>query len=384
MSCSAAFSDVSLCCLLRRLYDASLLWCLVAFPDAVLLPCQPPPLIPFCYLRQCLALVPHVLRRLCDTSLEPLQWSRPPAVLSGTDVSLWMHVSPIRYLLLDLVKDRYHLLPCRPLILPLDESLIRCLLLNLFDYRDHLLPSQPAMSPSRCVANPLSAAALSTKVISIFLLNVSHPLSFFLSSFFAVSGFDYFVCLLLSFFSLAGGLRLMSFASFYFTSYASFLFSLQFRFSLHFHVSLSFLLAGVSRTSSWAARFIIFVLLPFVPLSCLASRIHKNKSTQHHTLGSGTAEFQVTWFPKLREGTYLVKNARAHFEYRKTMQEKAQPCASFWRKNLRPKWVRFLVIGAPIVDYVDLLLYHLTFLPLCNLSASFREEKRKKKHDKTV
>ena len=111
---------------------------------------------------------------------------------------LLLDVSPIRYLLLNLVKDRDHLLPCQPLILPLDESLIRCLLLNLFDDCNHLLPCQPAMSPSRCVANPLSAAALSTKVISIFLLNVSHPLSFFLSSFFAVSGFDYFVCLLLS------------------------------------------------------------------------------------------------------------------------------------------------------------------------------------------
>ena len=37
------------------------------------------------------------------------------------------------------------------------------------------------------------------------------------------------------------------------------------------------------------------------------SRVHKNKSMQHHTLRSGTAEFQVTWPPKLREGTYLVK-----------------------------------------------------------------------------
>ena len=78
----------------------------------------------------------------------------------------------------------------------------------------------------------------------------------------------------------------------------------------------------------------------------LLSRVHKNKSMQHHTLGSGTAEFQVTWPPKLREGTYLVKNVRARFEYRKTiaahekqviMQEKAQPCASLWRKTLRPK-----------------------------------------------
>ena len=114
---------------------------------------------------------------------------------------------------------------------------------------------------------------------------------------------------------------------------------------------------------------------------------------QHHTLGSGTAEFQVTWPPKLREGTYLVKNVRARFEYRKTiaahekqviMQEKAQPCASLWRKTLRPNRVRILAIDAPIVDYVCLPLYHLTFLPLCNLSASFREEKRKKKRDKRV
>ena len=63
------------------------------------------------------------------------------------------------------------------------------------------------------------------------------------------------------------------------------------------------------------------------------------------------------------------------------MQEKAQPCASLWRKTLRPKWVRFLAID---VDYVCLPLYHLTFLPLYNLSATFREEKRKKKRDKRV
>ena len=65
------------------------------------------------------------------------------------------------------------------------------------------------------------------------------------------------------------------------------------------------------------------------------SRVHKNKSMQHHTLGSGTAEFQVTWLPKLRKGTYLVKNVWAHFKYRKTiaahekqviMQEKAHAC----------------------------------------------------------
>ena len=30
----------------------------------------------------------------------------------------------------------------------------------------------------------------------------------------------------------------------------------------------------------------------------LQSWVHKNKSMQHHTLGSGTAEFQVTWLPK--------------------------------------------------------------------------------------
>ena len=123
-------------------------------------------------------------------------------------------------------------------------------------------------------------------------------------------------------------------------------------------------------------------------LSCLWSRVHKNKSMQHHTLGSGTAEFQVTWPPKLREGTYLVKNVRARFEYRKTiaahekqviMQEKAQPCASLWRKTLLPKRVRFLAIDAPIVDYVCLPLYHLTFLgsyqPLCEFSWRKKKEK---------
>ena len=120
----------------------------------------------------------------------------------------------------------------------------------------------------------------------------------------------------------------------------------------------------------------------------ISTRVHKNKSMQHHTLRSGTAEFQVTWPPKLREGTYLVKNVRARFEYRKTiaahekqviMQEKAQRCASLWRKTLRPKRVRFLAIDAPIVDYVCLPLYHLTFLgsyqPLCEFSWRKKKEK---------
>ena len=124
----------------------------------------------------------------------------------------------------------------------------------------------------------------------------------------------------------------------------------------------------------------------------ILTRVHKNKSMQHHTLGSGTAEFQVTWPPKLREGTYLVKNVRARFEYRKTiaahekqviMQEKAQPCASLWRKTLRPKRVRFLAIDAPIVDCVCLPLYHLTFFgsyqPLCEFSWRKKKEKARKK-----
>ena len=116
----------------------------------------------------------------------------------------------------------------------------------------------------------------------------------------------------------------------------------------------------------------------------MAPRVHKNKSMQHHTLGSGTAEFQVTWPPKLREGTYLVKNVRAPFEYRKTIaahekqvirQEKAQPCASLWRKTLRPKRVRFLAIDAPIVDYVC----HLTFLGSYQLLCEFSWRKKKEK-----
>ena len=65
------------------------------------------------------------------------------------------------------------------------------------------------------------------------------------------------------------------------------------------------------------------------------------------------------------------------------MQEKAQPCASLWRKTLRPKRVRFLAIDAPIVDYVCLPLYHLTFLgsyqPLCEFSWRKKKEKARKK-----
>ena len=56
----------------------------------------------------------------------------------------------------------------------------------------------------------------------------------------------------------------------------------------------------------------------------------------------------------------------------------ARKGTSSWRKTLQPKRVRFLANDAPIVDYVCLPLHHLTFLPLCNLSSIFREEKRKK------
>ena len=119
---------------------------------------------------------------------------------------------------------------------------------------------------------------------------------------------------------------------------------------------------------------------------CVVSRVHKNKSMQHHTLGSGTAEFQVTWLPKLRKGTYLVKNVRARFEYRKTiaahgkqviMQEKALA------RDVRlctPRESVFLQTTLPLLT----MCVYLTFLPLCNLSAIFREEKRKKKRDKRV
>ena len=47
-------------------------------------------------------------------------------------------------------------------------------------------------------------------------------------------------------------------------------------------------------------------------------------------------------------------------------------------KTLHPKRVRFLN-DAPIAEYVYLPSHHLTFLPLCNLSAIFREEKKKEK-----
>ena len=67
-----------------------------------------------------------------------------------------------------------------------------------------------------------------------------------------------------------------------------------------------------------------------------------------------------------------------------TMQEEAQPCASWWGKTLCPKRVRFLAVDTPIVEYVCLPLNHPTFFHLCNLSASFREEKWKKTYDKRV
>ena len=117
-------------------------------------------------------------------------------------------------------------------------------------------------------------------------------------------------------------------------------------------------------------------------------RAHKNKSMQHHTLGSGTAEFQVTWPPKLREGTYLVKKCTSTLwvskDHRRAWKtghnvRKGAACASLWRKTPRPKRVRFLAIDAPIVDYVCLPFYHLTFLgsfqPLCKFSWRKKKEK---------
>ena len=58
------------------------------------------------------------------------------------------------------------------------------------------------------------------------------------------------------------------------------------------------------------------------------------------------------------EGTYLVKNVRARFEYRKTigahekqviMQEDTQPCSSWWCKTLCPKRILFLQLTLPLL-----------------------------------
>ena len=98
--------------------------------------------------------------------------------------------------------------------------------------------------------------------------------------------------------------------------------------------------------------FLYFFYLFFLPLFfvVLSSRFHylhllSNKFSLSSNVTSG--------------GTYLVKNVRARFEYRKTIaahekqvkrQEEAQTCARWWRKTRGPKRVSFLAIDAPIVD----------------------------------
>ena len=119
-------------------------------------------------------------------------------------------------------------------------------------------------------------------------------------------------------------------------------------------------------------------------LTTLIARVHKNKSMQHHTLGSGTAEFQVTWPPKLREGTYLVKNVRARFEYRKTiaalekqviMQEKALACDVRLHAPSESVFLQSTLQSLTMC----VCLYHLTFLrsyqPLCEFSWRKKKEK---------
>ena len=58
---------------------------------------------------------------------------------------------------------------------------------------------------------------------------------------------------------------------------------------------------------------------------------------------------------------------------------RGETCASWWRKTLRPKRVRFLAIDAPIVDRVDLSFKKSNFLtlmhPLCEFS--WRKQKGK-------
>ena len=60
------------------------------------------------------------------------------------------------------------------------------------------------------------------------------------------------------------------------------------------------------------------------------------------------------------------------------MQEEAETCASWWRKTLRPKRVRFLAIDPSIVDCVCLPLNNLTFLPLCPSLRVFVKKKETK------
>ena len=93
---------------------------------------------------------------------------------------------------------------------------------------------------------------------------------------------------------------------------------------------------------------------------------------------------QVTWLSKLREGTYLVKMyehalsierpSRAWKQVK--MQEKAQPCASLWRKTLHSKRVRFLTMLPSLTMCVCLSPNFLTLMqPLCEFSWRRKKEK---------
>ena len=83
-------------------------------------------------------------------------------------------------------------------------------------------------------------------------------------------------------------------------------------------------------------------------------------------------------FGKKCTSTLWVSKDHPVHEKQVIMQEKAQPCASLWRKTLRPKRVRFLAIDAPIDDHVCLPLYHRTFYPYAISLRVFVKKKERK------
>ena len=224
MSCCAAFSHVSLCYLLRRLYDASLFCCLVSH-------------LPYrCRSAAFLDVTnrdPLLSRRVSHLSLSPL-------------------MSPIA--ILYCLAELSHLSPSPPMS-PIAT-------LAVLPRRVSHLSLSPSVSPIATFCCLFSQR--------LFFLSLERESSSFilLSSFFAEFGlflsFNYFFCASFcpSFF-LAGGLRLSSYASFQFR-----LFTSNFPFTFMIFV-FSFPLVGVSRLFfvSSSFRHLCTLFVPFVPLS---------------------------------------------------------------------------------------------------------------------
>ena len=130
--------------------------------------------------------------------------------------------------------------------------------------------------------------------------------------------------------------------------------------------------------------FYVFFFIDCDFSTLLKSRVQKNKSMQHHTMGVGTAEFKVAWFPK------------AHV--RSKMYEPTQlkrPSRRMKNKSLCSKWCTPPQAGG-IRIYASCRLFscarcsrfwpcvclhfnYLNLLPIFTLAARFVEEKERKR-----